>query len=226
MDGVPSERSELERRGIVRRGALARMGVTVSGPPVAGDWLVDPARLADLRAALAAEVDRYTAAHPLETGVPVEALRHALDLPDRVLVAALVTPPLVVRSGRVGPPGRESALPAPVASAVDKVRADLAGAPFHAPEAARLADLGLGPREQAAAVRAGALLRVAEGILLLPDAVERAAAVLAEVPQPFTLSDARRALGTTRRVAVPLLELLDRQGVTRRLPDDRRVLAS
>ncbi|MGH3660039.1 MAG: SelB C-terminal domain-containing protein, partial [Micromonosporaceae bacterium] len=34
------------------------------------------------------------------------------------------------------------------------------------------------------------------------------------------------ALGTTRRVAVPLLELLDRQGLTRRLPDDRRVVVS
>jgi selenocysteine-specific elongation factor len=177
-----------------------------------------------LRRALVAEVDRYTAAHPLETGAPVEALRHALGLPDRALVTALVTPPLVVRSGRIGRPGRESALPAPVAAAVDRVRADLAEAPFHAPEAARLADLGLGPRELAAAVRAGVLLRVADGIVLLPDALDRAADVLATVPQPFTLSDARRALGTTRRVAVPLLELLDRRGVTRRLPDDRRVV--
>ena len=48
--------------------------------------------------------------------------------------------------------------------------------------------------------------------------------VLAGLPQPFTLSEARRALGTTRRVAVPLLELLDRRGLTERLPDDRRRL--
>jgi selenocysteine-specific elongation factor len=113
-----------------------------------------------------------------------------------------------------------------VARAVEGVRADLAGRPFHAPEAGRLAELGLGPRELAAAVRAGALLRVADGIVLLPDALEEAAAVLAGVPQPFTLSEARRALGTTRRVAVPLLELLDRRGATRRLPDDRRTVAA
>ncbi|WP_216592346.1 SelB domain-containing protein, partial [Verrucosispora sioxanthis] len=42
--------------------------------------------------------------------------------------------------------------------------------------------------------------------------------------QPFTLSAARQALDTTRRVAVPLLELLDRRGLTRRLPDDARVV--
>jgi selenocysteine-specific elongation factor len=113
-------------------------------------------------------------------------------------------------------------LPAPVRRAVDAVRADLAGAPFAAPEAGRLAALGLGQREIAAAVRCGALLRLADGVVLLPDAVERAVRILERLPQPFTVSDARRTLGTTRRVAVPLLELLDRRGAPRRLPDDRR----
>ena len=61
-------------------------------------------------------------------------------------------------------------------------------------------------------------------VVLLPGAAEEAVRVLAALPQPFTLSAARQALGTTRRVAVPLLELLDRQGATRRLPDDRRVV--
>jgi selenocysteine-specific elongation factor len=46
--------------------------------------------------------------------------------------------------------------------------------------------------------------------------------VLAELPSPFTVSEARRALDTTRRVAVPLLEELDRTGRTRQLPDTRR----
>ncbi len=45
----------------------------------------------------------------------------------------------------------------------------------------------------------------------------RAMRVLAGLPQPFTLSQARQALGTTRRVAVPLLEHLDGRGWTRRL---------
>ncbi|MBM0256937.1 SelB C-terminal domain-containing protein, partial [Micromonospora sp. 4G55] len=73
-----------------------------------------------------------------------------------------------------------------------------------------------------AAVRAGALLRLAENVVLLPGALDDAVRVLAGLPQPFTLSAARQALDTTRRVAVPLLELLDRRGATRRLPDDVR----
>ncbi len=41
---------------------------------------------------------------------------------------------------------------------------------------------------------------------------------------PAAVSEARRALGTTRRVAVPLLEQLDARRVTRRAGDGTRVL--
>jgi selenocysteine-specific elongation factor len=118
-----------------------------------------------------------------------------------------------------GPP-----LPAPVASAVQAVLADLADAPFHAPDAERLRELGIDARAAAAAERAGLLRRLPGNILLAPDAPERAARILAGLPQPFTTSDARQALDTSRRVAIPLLEWLDRAGVTRRLPDDRRLV--
>jgi selenocysteine-specific elongation factor len=47
---------------------------------------------------------------------------------------------------------------------------------------------------------------------------------LRDLPQPFTLSAARQALGTTRRVAVPLLEYLDRIGVTERVDGELRKL--
>jgi selenocysteine-specific elongation factor len=60
--------------------------------------------------------------------------------------------------------------------------------------------------------------------VLGPDALERAADVLKRLPQPFTVSDARRALGTTRRVAVPLLEQLDARRITRRADDSTRMV--
>jgi selenocysteine-specific elongation factor len=49
-------------------------------------------------------------------------------------------------------------------------------------------------------------------------------AVLTTLPAPFTVSQARAALGTSRRVAVPLLEMLDRDGVTESSPDGTRRL--
>ena len=104
------------------------------------------------------------------------------------------------------------------------LRAELDGAPFRAPEAGRLRELGLDRKALAAAERAGLLLRITPELVLAPGADARAAQVLARLPQPFTTAQARKALDTTRRVAIPLLEYLDRGSVTQRLPDDRRML--
>jgi selenocysteine-specific elongation factor len=217
-------RLHVRHRGFVPGPELRAMGLPAPGAPVAGDWQVDPERWTALVARLGPAIERWQRDHPLETGVPAEAIRHALDLPDAALVE-----PLVRAAGRTSAGGRvrtsaAESLPAKVARAVDAVTEDLRARPFVAPEAHRLAELGLGSRELAAAVRAGRLTKIAEGVVLLPGAERRAAAALADLPQPFTLSEARRALGTTRRVAVPLLELLDRRGITVRLPDDTRRL--
>ena len=60
------------------------------------------------------------------------------------------------------------------------------------------------------------VLRLRDGVVLLPSAPALAMRELARLPQPFTTSHARQALGTTRRVAIPLLEHLDARGWTRR----------
>jgi selenocysteine-specific elongation factor len=224
LDGQADERSELRRRSIVRHQDLQRMGVTTTTAPLGDGWLVDEQLWTQLRDRLRDLIPAWRREHPLEQGPPVDAVRRALRLPDRSLVHALVTAPLAIRDGRVVQAGEPVPLPPAVLAAVDKVRADLAANPFAAPPAERLTELGLGPRELAAAVRAGVLTRVADGIVLLPGSIQDAATTLGALPQPFTVSDARKALDTTRRVAVPLLELLDRNGITQRLPDDRRRL--
>lgn len=109
-------------------------------------------------------------------------------------------------------------------AAAQALRRDLANSPFLAPQAGRLKELGLEPKVIAAAARAGLLIRISDHIVLAPGADAEAALVLAKLPQPFTTAQARQALQTTRRVAIPLLEHLDRAGITQRLPDDRRQL--
>ncbi|SNY73554.1 Elongation factor SelB, winged helix [Paractinoplanes atraurantiacus] len=208
------------------RGGAAPGGAVPAEPapprPVVGDWYVDAEHWAVLGGRLVDEVAAYAKAQPLEPGMPVEALRHRLGLPDRALVTALVKPPVTIRNGRVvgGASGAPDELVALVGKAFDGLGA------FAAPEAYDLAALGLGARQVAAAERTGLLLRLTPQVVLRAGAVEEAVRVLAALPQPFTLSEARQALGTTRRVAVPLLELLDRKGRTRREPDDRRTIAS
>ncbi|HET9945644.1 MAG TPA: SelB C-terminal domain-containing protein, partial [Actinomycetes bacterium] len=211
----------LARRQVMTVAELADLGLAPPVEPIGG-WLVDPAHLAALRRSLAAVVEEHARAHPLDDGPTVDAVAHTLALPDRALVEVLVRAPYAVRAGRVV--DRRTGLPAYVLDGLDRLAAELADAPFAAPDAARLRELGLGEPELAAAERAGRLLRVAPGVVLLPDAPERAAGTLAGLGQPFAVSEARTALGSSRRVTVPLLELLDRTGRTRRGPDDRRVV--
>jgi selenocysteine-specific elongation factor len=225
----PTAAHLLRRHGLLRAGALRAMGVTGQPAAVTGDWLADPPRWRELAERLADAVAAHAAGHPLAPGLPAEAARAVIGVPDRRLVEALVRPPLMLADGVItiadrpgGGPG--PGLPAPVAAAVRALRADLTAAPFLAPEAARLRELGLSGKAIAAAQRAGLLLRVSDQIVLAPDAAALAAGVLARLPQPFTTAQAREALGTTRRVAIPLLEYLDSAGTTERLPDDRRRL--
>ena len=82
-------------------------------------------------------------------------------------------------------------LPAHLRHAIDRLRAELAGRPFEAPSARRLAELGLAGRNLVAAERAGAVLVVTDGVVLLPDAADRAAERLRSLPAPFTVSQAR-----------------------------------
>ncbi|WP_344874933.1 SelB C-terminal domain-containing protein, partial [Nonomuraea antimicrobica] len=99
---------------------------------------------------------------------------------------------------------------------------ELADRPFQAPSARRLAERGLAGRNLGAAERAGAVLVVTAGVVLLPDAPDRAVERLRLLPAPFTVSQARVALQTTRRVAVPLLEMLDGLGRTARRENGSR----
>ena len=66
------------------------------------------------------------------------------------------------------------------------------------------------------------MLRLPGEVILLPTAPALAMRELARLPQPFTTSQARQALGTSRRIAIPLLEHLDARGWTRRLDAGHR----
>jgi selenocysteine-specific elongation factor len=172
--------------------------------------------------------------------MPLDAARAALGLPSRDLVAALARGTVILDGGYLRGPAapattaqpdakpqatsKAQALPPAVARAVQAVLDDLAKEPFAAPDTARLRELGLDSKAVAAAARGGLLLRVADMIVLAPGADKEAARLLGQLPQPFTTSQARQALRTSRRVVIPLLEYLDRARVTERLPGDLRRL--
>jgi selenocysteine-specific elongation factor len=215
--------SELRRRGIVREGTLRAIGVEPPGPALAGDWLVAPDLGRTLRARLTELVARR-ADDPSAPPLGVEDARKALDLPDARLVPPLLAPPLAVRSGVIVHAEAPDVLAPAVREAVQALERRLADSGFAVPTDDELAAQGLRTAEIAAAARAGRLLRLAPGVVLLPDTVRRSVDVLARLPQPFTAGEAREALNTTRKVIIPLLEHLTLQGRTRRASDGRHIV--
>ena len=221
---VPGVASELSRRGVAAVDLLRRIGVPLPDDVAAQEWLVSDQAATVLRRRMAEVVRRHDADHPLDPGLGVAALARTLGLPSPGLVPRLVAHPLRVVDGRVtaGPPG--AGLPPQLEEALATLERDLVEAPFSAPTADRLAELGLDHRSVGAAARAGRLLDLGAGIVLLAGADLAAVQRLAGLPQPFTTSEARQRLQTTRRVVLPLLAHLDRSGFTVRHEDDRRSL--
>lgn len=218
---------EVIRRGALRRGELVRMGVdTPVDPPrgivAFGEYWVHAATLMRWRDDLRLALDQHVAAEPLSPGLSRGAALSTLKLPDDALFGLVVAAAKLEQGdGVLRRPGSTVDLGA-AAAGVAELERRLSGCAFAAPESGELSELGLGSRELAAAERAGRILRLGDGVVLLPSAPVEAVARLRQLEQPFTTSAARKALGTTRRVAIPLLEHLDAVGRTRRIDGSLR----
>ena len=212
--------SYLWRVGYARLDDLARDGFDTAAPPAGiiafREWWIAASQVTRWKEALNDALHAHAAAHPLAPGMPRKAAMDALGMRDEGLLGLAIAAAKAESSeGVLRLPGQRVDLGA-AEQGIAVIEKRLKASPFAAPEADDLAELGLGTKELAAAERAGRLLRLQHSIVLLPSAPEEARRYLAELEQPFTLSAARRALGTTRRVAIPLLEYLDAQRITRR----------
>ncbi|MBO3130231.1 selenocysteine-specific translation elongation factor, partial [Dermatophilus congolensis] len=160
---------------------------------------------------------------PLQARTPAPAAARAADLPTPQLIPHLIatTDTLKLTDGYLHIPGRGPNLGA-AEPGLAHIEHRLATHPFAAPERDELTANHLSPKHIAAAVRLGRLIDLGDNIVLTPRAPALAMRELATLPQPFTTSQARQKLGTTRRVIIPLLEELDRRGWTRRIDAGHR----
>lgn len=221
----------IQRVGYVPVGKLQRAGFAVDDPaaPPQGiiafrQWWIAARQITRWKNQLLVALGKHAQDNPLAAGMPRKAAMDALDLQEDALLGIAVAAAKVEQTdGVLRVPGHKVDLGAAEAS-VAKLEAWLADDPFAAPEADELQELRLGAKQLAAAENAGRLLRLGQGIVLLPGAPQEAKKRIAQLEQPFTLSAARKALSTTRRVAIPLLEYLDEQGITRRLDGGLREL--
>jgi selenocysteine-specific elongation factor len=216
----------------VRRDQLVAAGSLVPNQPMpdgaveVGGWLIHIDQWHRWQSELPPIAEAWAAERPLAPGLPRATAAQRLGLPDVAIVEPLVrtVSGFVLDGDGVHRSDTAATFPPEVEAALTDLERRLRARPFDAPEGPELATAGLTERFLAAAAKAGRLVAVTSGVYLLPDALDVAVARLVALPQPFTLSEARRALDTTRRVAVPLLELLDRRRVTVRVDASHRTV--
>ncbi|WAJ34500.1 selenocysteine-specific translation elongation factor [Arthrobacter sp. FX8] len=229
MDPAGDVLGEVAARKAVQVEHLRRLGLLSgqdpegpSGVQVIDDWWVHAPVLEAWQHQLRSAVQALQESDPLAPGLSMGAARNLLRLPDEKLLSHVIRGAALEQdAGHIRLPGSRGHL-GPIEPAIAELERRLTTDTFQAPESEELAALGLGTRELAAAERSGRLLRLRDGVVLLPTAPALAMRTLAGLEQPFTTSQARQALGTTRRIAVPLLEHLDSRGWTQRLDAGHR----
>ena len=212
---------------LVAQLALAGDLVTLGGaPPDANVVLMTASGWARLRGQADAAVQSYHTANPLRSGLPREELRNRLKLSQAIfthVLARLANEGVLEETGAaVRAPGHRVTLsPAQEAAATAYVAA-LQREPYSPPTELQLDAALLGVLAER-----GSVVRVSDSLVFAADAyreiVERIVAHLRE-HGAITVADVRDAFGTSRKYALPLLERLDQQHITRRQGDQRVLL--
>ena len=227
-------------RGAVRASDLAPVvggsPSAVNGAERVNAWWVEAALFATIARAVRSSLETHHQEHPLLPGMDASALETVIRTAAPAIHAALsagLTTALVDRLEADGQVNREGTLvrlpdhrvsleERDAAGLVNRVRA----AEPTPPGVKELMTEGH-PRELIdAAVATGKLVRVSDDLVVTPALAARAQETArreAASPEGMTVSRFRELLGTTRKYALPLLEHLDRAGITRRDGDVRRL---
>ena len=203
-----------------------------------GGTLVAASRLSAVEEALVAAVTRYHASHPLEEGMPREEVRerlfagappHVFDYVLRVLTEKKV----IVARDRIALAGHNVALTDDEARARAAMIDVLRAAKLTPPDASTLATqigapLDVITRMATLLVRRGELVRAGD-LLFHASALTQLKSEIQSLKQSgaadtIDVASFKDRYSVTRKYAIPLLEYLDRERITRRVGERRKIL--
>jgi selenocysteine-specific elongation factor len=203
---------------------LQRRGEIMLGQHIA----VDSELWRKLSTQAAQLVDDAHKQSPQRTGVDLNEMRSALRIqhPEMLeaLVADLCNGDFIRKGSVIARTSHRPTLPTNVQPVEKRVREALSKQPFDPPSRKAIESDPQAQQVVRFLIESAEVIEIASDVILLRESFERMKSQVAEFVLKngsATVSDLRQALESSRRVMVPLLERLDREGVTRRLGDKR-----
>jgi selenocysteine-specific elongation factor len=233
----------LPRGALVRRAGLSRAAAEAAAGRLAragralpvGDLLVAPGVIQDLSAGLLAALTMHHKSQPLSEGLPREEARERLfgraaPAVFEYVLTELARERKIVGRDRLARAGHQVSLSAEESQAHAAIERLFREAGLAPPDAASVAALlnvpaAVADRMAALLLRQKTLIKL-DALLFHTDALARLKADVRGLSTNarVDVSAFKERYGITRKFAIPLLEYLDRERVTRRVGDSRVVL--
>jgi selenocysteine-specific elongation factor len=173
-------------------------------------------------------IDNAHEQNPERLGVDLNELRAALrDQPESLfeaLIAELCADDFVRKGSAIARTSHRPVLPADLEPVERRIRESLSHKPFDPLPRREIEPDRHAQHVLRFLIESGEVVEVGSDAVFLRDNFERMKTGITEFISkngPTTVSELRLALGSSRRIMVPLLERLDRDGVTRRVGDKR-----
>jgi selenocysteine-specific elongation factor len=173
-------------------------------------------------------IDEAHKGNPELAGLDLNDLRSTLRIQEsnvfEALIADLCVKDFVRKGSAIARISHRPLLPAELQAVERKIREALSGKPFDPPPRREIETDRHAQQVLRFLTETGDLSEIGSDVVLLRENFERMKHEVADFIArngPATVSELRKALESSRRIIVPFLEKLDRDGVTRRMGDKR-----
>ena len=173
-------------------------------------------------------IDEAHNQNPQRAGVDLNEMRSALGIKDPQMLEALIVDlckrDFTRKGSMVARTSHRPTLPTHIQPDEKKIRGELGKQPFDPPSRKAIESDPQARQVVRFLIESGEVIEIASDVVLLRESFEHMKSRVTEFISkngPATVSQLRQTMGSSRRVMVPLLERLDREGFTRRLGDKR-----
>jgi len=173
-------------------------------------------------------IDEAHKGNPERAGLDLNELRSTLRIQEsnvfEALIADLCVKDFIRKGSAIARISHRPLLPAELQAVERKIRKALSGKPFDPPPRREIETDRHAQQVLRFLTETGDLSEIGSDVVLLRENFERMKHEVADFIArngPATVSELRKALESSRRIMVPFLEKLDRDGVTRRVGDKR-----